>query len=129
MTSTPHSEPSISDKLAYLSMTCANPSDHLSAGVWCETANEAYMLASDLFEQLEALHPYVQHRSTCILNVSQSVLRKGDWCDCGLREVLGSNPAISPDSVEQHEVTAEDEDRIVKAALEREDSAPASRPS
>jgi hypothetical protein len=23
------------DKLAYLSMTCANPSDHLSAGLWC----------------------------------------------------------------------------------------------
>jgi hypothetical protein len=38
-----------------------------------------------------------------------------------------SVPAISPDSVERHKVTPEDEDRIVKAALEREDSAPASR--
>jgi hypothetical protein len=39
-------------RLAYLSMTCANPSDQLSAGLWCETANEAYILARDLFEEL-----------------------------------------------------------------------------
>lgn len=43
----------LQDKLAYLSMICANPSDHLSAGLWCETANEALMLARVLFERLE----------------------------------------------------------------------------
>jgi hypothetical protein len=43
----------VPDRLAYLSMTCANPSDHLSAGLWCETANEAYILARNLYERLE----------------------------------------------------------------------------
>ena len=51
---------SVPDKLAYLSMTCANPSDHLSAGLWCETANEAYMLARDLFEQFEVLREFCE---------------------------------------------------------------------
>lgn len=53
--------PSVEDKLAHLSMTCANPSDHLSAGVWCEAANEAYMLARGLFEQLESLRDVADH--------------------------------------------------------------------
>lgn len=41
--------------------------------------------------KLEALRPYVQHRSTCILNISQSPLREASWCDCGLTELLSDD--------------------------------------
>lgn len=62
------------DKLDHLSMVCANPSDHLSAGLWCETANEAYMLARSLFEQFESLE-----------NAARSIAYLNDdglcWCD------------------------------------------------
>lgn len=42
--------------------------------------------------------------------------------DCSRHPAYGLSPAISPDSVEVHKITAEDEDRVVKAALQREDS-------
>lgn len=53
-----------------------------------EIVSNALTALEGIGEQLEALRPYVQHRSTCILNVSQSVLREASWCDCGLTEVL-----------------------------------------
>jgi hypothetical protein len=63
MSSSRRSEPNVGsddlkDKLAYLSMACANPSDHLSAGLWCETANEGLMLARDIYEQLKGTQEY-----------------------------------------------------------------------
>lgn len=48
-------EPSIPDKLDYLSMVCANPSDSLSAGVWCEAANEGLLLARQLDDECNRL--------------------------------------------------------------------------
>jgi len=60
------------------------------------TADQLQARIDSLEEQFEALRPYVQHRSTCILNVSQSVLREKSWCDCGLTALLdGSSPATT----------------------------------
>jgi hypothetical protein len=56
----PGSEATVQDRLDYLSMVCANPSDALSAGLWCEAANEGLMLARGLYEQLEAAEEYAE---------------------------------------------------------------------
>jgi CelD/BcsL family acetyltransferase involved in cellulose biosynthesis len=38
--------------------------------------------------RVKALRQYVAHRPTCTLAISRSVLRKAEWCSCGLTDLL-----------------------------------------
>lgn len=82
------------DRLDHLSMVCANPSDGLSAGLWCQAANEGLMLARSLFEQLEALRR-VEEKARLVADVFGSTASAIGLHEAvtELREALASSPA------------------------------------
>lgn len=55
------------------------------AEILCDLDVELHKLDGATGREKE-LRPYVQHKATCILNVSRSPLRESSWCDCGLTE-------------------------------------------
>lgn len=94
-------------RLDHLSMVCANPSDALSAGMWCQAANEGLMLVRSLEEQLETVEKMVNH----VFGVSGGGRwgPHGGWSNCPIcapalavfgidasTEAFDSNPASEP---------------------------------
>lgn len=71
---------SVRDKLDHLSMVCANPSDGLSAGMWCQAANEGLLLARSLQEQLgtwpdeqQTLHDRIEELQAALQQVQRDL--------------------------------------------------------